>query len=95
MNINKFEMPNVRSRNKCRSMMGSLCLHSHMTTKIKEADSDQRESHDEVRFEPIVALAFVENDLQSAQAEGYEAEADVVDFGFAELAAPENTAGLE
>ena len=37
MNISKLETAKVRSRNKCRSMMGSLFLHSQMTTKIREA----------------------------------------------------------
>src|ERR1700683_2389002 len=40
-----------------------------------------------MRFEPIIALAFVEDNLQSSEAEGAEAKADVIDFGFAELAA--------
>ncbi len=40
-------------------------------------------------FEPIVALAFVEDDLQGSQTQGYKAEADVVDGGFAQLAALE------
>src|SRR5258708_30242780 len=51
--------------------------------------SDDGENHDEVRFEPIVALSFVEDDLERSQAKGYEAETDVVDFGFAEFAAME------
>ena len=42
-----------------------------------------------MRFEPIIALALIEDNLQSSQAEGNEAEADVIDFGFAELAALE------
>src|ERR1017187_3169335 len=41
---------------------------------------------DEVGFKPVVALALVEDDLQSSEAERYKAEADVIDFGFAELA---------
>src|SRR5580700_2277428 len=49
----------------------------------------QRENHDEVRFEPIVALALVEDNLQGSEAKGNETETDVIDFGFAELAALE------
>ena len=49
----------------------------------------QGKDHDEVRFEPIIALALVEDDLQGSQTESDEAEAYVVDFGFAELAALE------
>ncbi len=89
MNISRLEMPKVRSRNKCRSMMGSLCRHSQKTTKINEAAADHGKNHDEVRFEPVVALAFVEDDLQRSQAERDKAEADVVDLGFAQLAAVE------
>ena len=37
MNINRFETAKVRSRNRCRSMMGSLCLHSQKITKISAA----------------------------------------------------------
>src|SRR5208282_4612501 len=50
---------------------------------------DEREDHNEVRFEPIIALPLVENNLQGSKAKGHEAEADVIDFGFTELAAPE------
>ena len=34
---------------------------------------------DEVRFEPIVALAFVEHDLQRAEAQRQQAQADIID----------------
>ena len=63
-------------------MMGSLWLHSQMIDEDQGSGGDHGESHDEVGFEPIVALAFVEDDLQSAQAERDEAEADVVDVWF-------------
>ena len=51
-------------------------------------ETDTDESHntngghgdDEVRAEPIVALTFIENDLQCAEAQREEAEADVIDF---------------
>src|SRR5713101_9445260 len=58
-------------------------------------DEDQRcsadygEDHDEVGFEPIFALTFVEDHLQRSHAQSHEAEADVVDLGLAQLAAPE------
>ena len=42
-----------------------------------------------MRFEPVIALALVEDDLQSPQAQRHKAQADVVDFGFAQLAALE------
>src|SRR5208282_1412127 len=51
--------------------------------------SDGGKDHDKVRLEPIVALTLVEDNLQGSQAEGHEAQPDVVNFGFAELAAPE------
>src|ERR1700682_2068548 len=50
---------------------------------------DQREDHDEVRFEPILALSLVEDNLQGSQAKSNETESDIVDGGFAELAASE------
>ena len=40
MNISRFETANVRSRNKCKSMIGSLCCHSHqITNRIEQADT--------------------------------------------------------
>src|SRR5271155_2680604 len=40
--------------------------------------ADDGHGDDEVRAEPIVALAFIEDDLHGAEAEGEEAEADVI-----------------
>ncbi len=37
--------------------------------------------------EPIIALSFVEDDLQGAESQGHKAQADVVDGGFFKLAA--------
>src|SRR5580658_7765759 len=42
-----------------------------------------------MRFEPIIALTFVEDNLQSSQAQCHKTEADIVDLGFTELAALE------
>src|SRR5437868_10142052 len=47
------------------------------------------QGEDEVGFKPIVALALVEHNLQSSQAERNKTESDVVDSGFAQLAALE------
>src|ERR1700691_6021852 len=47
---------------------------------------DQGENHDEVGFEPIIALSLIEDNLQGAQTERHEAQTNVVDFSFAELA---------
>src|ERR1700690_4651658 len=58
-----------------------------------EDDKDQRRSrdhsqpHDEMRFEPVFALTFVENYLQGSEAERDETEAGVVNAGFAQLPA--------
>src|SRR5271170_7659287 len=40
--------------------------------------ADDGHGDDEVRAEPIVALAFIEDDLHGAEAESEEAEADVI-----------------
>src|SRR5271154_3645286 len=50
---------------------------------------DHGKYDDEMRFEPIVALSLIKNDLQSAQAQRHETEADVIDCGLAQLAALE------
>ena len=60
-----------------------------MIDEDQRGGGDDGEDDDEVRFKPVVALALVEDDLQSAQAKRNEAETDVIDFGFAELAALE------
>src|SRR5262249_13956339 len=57
--------------------------------KDQRSCGDQLEGDDEIRFESIVALNFIENDLQRTQTERYESQADVVDFCFTELAAAE------
>src|SRR3984885_15122378 len=62
---------------------------------LPEDDKDQRRGRDdgqpqnEVRFEPVIALTFVEDDLKGSEAERDETEAGVVDAGFAKLAALE------
>src|ERR1700733_13720993 len=51
---------------------------------LPDADGDERDhaddghDDDEVGAEPIVALAFIEHDLHGAQAQGEQAQADVV-----------------
>src|SRR5258708_28981210 len=57
--------------------------------KDQGSRGDHREGQDEVRLEPVIALAFVKDDLKSAQSERYKAKSDIVDAGFAELAPPE------
>src|SRR4029077_12548578 len=46
-------------------------------------------SDDEVRFKPVFALTFVENNLQSAEAECHKSQPNVVNVSFAEFAALE------
>ena len=48
---------------------------------------DDRQYHDEVRFEPVFALAFIQDNLQRAQAHRHQAEPDVIDFRFRKLLA--------
>src|SRR5512141_518077 len=50
---------------------------------------DDGQSQDKVRLEPVFALSFVEDHLQGSEAERDQAESDVVDFGFTQLAALE------
>jgi hypothetical protein len=40
-----------------------------------------------VRPEPIITLSLIEDNLESSQAKGHKTEADVVNPGFAKLAA--------
>src|ERR1700694_3157053 len=62
---------------------------------LPEDDEDQRHGGDhgqrqnEMRLEPVIALSFVENNLQRSEAERDQAETDVVDLRFAQLAALE------
>ena len=51
--------------------------------------ANDRKRDDEVRFEPVFALTFVENNLQSAQAQSHKSQAHIVDVSFAQLAALE------
>ena len=48
----------------------------------KRRYADQCQSDDEIRLEPVIALAFIEHNLQSAEAERDQAQADIVDFQF-------------
>ena len=50
---------------------------------------DGSESRDEVRFEPIVFLAFVEHDLETANRERDQRQPDVVDIQHRAAPAPE------
>ena len=60
---------------------------------LPKDDEDQRrggdhaQHYDEVRFEPVFALSFVEDHLQRSEAERDQAQSDVVNPGFAQLAA--------
>ena len=62
---------------------------------LPENDKDQRQgrnhrqNHDEVRFKPIFALTLIEDDLKCAKPKRDESQSDVIDVGFASLAAPE------
>src|SRR6516165_5103469 len=51
--------------------------------------SNDREYENKLRLKPVVALTFVQNDLQRTEAERDEAEANVVDFRFAQFTALE------
>src|SRR5579859_363647 len=50
-------------------------------------NADDRENQDEMRLEPILALSLIENYLESSKSQGYKAEANVIDVGFAQLPA--------
>src|ERR1035438_767139 len=58
---------------------------------LPEDNEDERggrnygQHDDEVRFEPVFALSFIENDLQRSEAERYETEAGVINARFAQL----------
>ena len=43
---------------------------------------NDRENHNEMGFEPVFALPLVQNNLQRAQAQSHQAEADVINLGF-------------
>src|SRR5579862_268276 len=57
--------------------------------KEQRQRADGGEDQDEVRLEPIVALSFVENDLQRSETDRHQTKAYVVDMSFVELTAPE------
>src|SRR5258706_4759784 len=62
---------------------------------LPEDDEDQRDSRDhgqrqnEMRFEPVITLSFIEDHLQRSEAERDQTEPDVVDLRFAQLTALE------
>src|SRR5208283_2025982 len=57
--------------------------------KDQRRGRDHAQPYDEVRFEPVFALSFVEDHLQCSQAERDKTEADEVDPAFAQFAALE------
>ena len=95
MNIITLAEAKFRSLNKCKSMTGSLCRHSQIDHEIPVPLADHREHDDEIRLQPVIALAFIENNLQSAETKRHQAQADVVDLEFVDLAALEIAAGPE
>ena len=50
--------------------------------KQQRGSRDDREGQNEVRLEPVVALSFIQDNLQRAQTQSHQAEADVVDSRF-------------
>src|SRR5467141_1360037 len=57
--------------------------------KDQRRDGDYGQRYDEIRFEPIVALPFVEDHLQGSKSERDETESGVVNSGFFQFAALE------
>src|ERR1700686_8493 len=57
--------------------------------KNERGGRDHRQYHDEIGFEPVVALTFIQYHLQCAESESNETETDVVNVGFTQLAALE------
>ena len=55
--------------------------------KQQRAGCDHRQHHDKVRLEPVVALSFIQDNLQRAQTQGHQTQANVVDLGFRKLLA--------
>ena len=51
-----------------------------MTSEIKHTVGDDDQRRDEVRAEPVIFLALVEQHLQRADAERQQSDADVVQF---------------
>ena len=68
-------------------MTGSSARPLPVDQKQQGSRRDDREYHDEMRFEPVFALAFIQDNLQRAQAQRHQAEANVIDFGFRKLLA--------
>ena len=50
--------------------------------KQQRADCNDREDHDKMRFKPVVALSFVQDNLQRTQAQSHQTQANVVDLCF-------------
>src|ERR1700730_4864987 len=55
--------------------------------KDQSRGRDNRKHQDEMRFKPVLALTFIEDYLQRAQAQRNQTEPDVIDASFAQLAA--------
>ena len=72
-------MAKLRFFNMRKSTTGSLARSSHKTPATTPSDHEGEEDADESGREPVVALTFVEDDLETAQAQADQAEADVID----------------
>src|SRR5438445_9599246 len=57
--------------------------------KDQRRDGDHGQRYDEIRFEPIVALPFIEDHLQGSKSERDETESGVIDASFTQFAALE------
>ena len=79
MNINRFETAKVRSRKRCRSMIGSLCRHSHITRKISDAVAMTVRIKMKCDSNQSSRSPLVEDDLAAPEAHRHQTQADVVD----------------
>src|ERR1700688_1997918 len=55
--------------------------------KDERGGCDHRQHHDEIGFEPVVALTFIQYHLQCAESESNETQTDVVNVSLTQLAA--------
>ena len=79
MNIIRLATAKLKLLNMCTSMIGRFLapLPEHQRNQADRRDGRQRD--DEVRAEPVVFLALVEQDLKGADAQSQQRDADVVD----------------
>ena len=94
MNIIRFAAAKLKLLNMRTSMTGVFLRHSQKTSEIRQTAATHRQRDDEMRTEPVVFLALVEQDLKRAHAQRQQRDADVIDANAGALGARQDMADL-